>query len=99
MMIACSRPGYLPANLQGIWNNSNWPTWTADYHTDINIQMNNWFVEPANLPECALQNPWNSSIAALPSYRPWRMNWNRASRLIPAEPSHPLHGRNLDPDA
>lgn len=52
-MIACSRPGSLPANLQGIWNNSNWPAWTADYHTDINIQMNYWFIEPANLPECA----------------------------------------------
>lgn len=53
MMIACSRPGSLPANLQGLWNNSNWPAWTSDYHTDINIQMNYWFVEPANLPECA----------------------------------------------
>jgi alpha-L-fucosidase 2 len=53
MIIACSRPGSLPANLQGIWNNSNWPDWTCDYHTDINIQMNYWFVEPANLAECA----------------------------------------------
>jgi len=53
MMIACSRPGSLPANLQGIWNNSNWPAWTCDYHADINLQMNYWFVEPANLSECA----------------------------------------------
>jgi len=53
MMIACSRPGSLPANLQGIWNNSNWPDWTCDYHADINLQMNYWFVEPANLAECA----------------------------------------------
>ena len=30
MIIACSRPGSLPANLQGIWNNSNWPDWTCD---------------------------------------------------------------------
>lgn len=53
MMIAASRPGSLPANLQGLWNFSNWPAWTSDYHTDINVQMNYWFVEPANLAECA----------------------------------------------
>lgn len=53
MMIAASRPGSLPANLQGLWNFSNWPRWTSDYHTDINVQMNYWFVEPANLAECA----------------------------------------------
>lgn len=52
MMIASSRPGSLPANLQGVWNNSNWPAWTSDYHADINIQMAYWFTEPANLPEC-----------------------------------------------
>lgn len=52
MMIACSRPGSLPANLQGIWNDSNWPAWTSDYHADINIQMAYWFTEPANLAEC-----------------------------------------------
>lgn len=52
MMIASSRPGSLPANLQGIWNNSNWPAWTSDYHSDINIQMAYWFTEPANLAEC-----------------------------------------------
>lgn len=54
MMIACSRPGSLPANLQGLWNESNGAAWTGDYHTDINIQMNYWFVEPANLAECAV---------------------------------------------
>lgn len=53
MMIASSRPGSLPANLQGIWNNSNWPAWTSDYHSDINIQMAYWFTEPANLAECS----------------------------------------------
>lgn len=51
MIIASSRPGSLPANLQGVWNNSNWPAWTSDYHADINIQMAYWFTEPANLPE------------------------------------------------
>jgi len=52
MMISCSRPGSLPANLQGLWNHSNRPPWRSDYHTDVNIQMNYWFVDPANLAEC-----------------------------------------------
>ena len=49
MMISSSRPGTLPANLQGLWNMSNRPPWRSDYHTDVNIEMNYWFVDPANL--------------------------------------------------
>jgi alpha-L-fucosidase 2 len=52
LMISSSRPGSLPANLQGLWNNSNNPAWGSDYHTDVNLQMNYWFVDPANLSEC-----------------------------------------------
>ncbi len=52
LMISSSRPGSLPANLQGLWNKSNRPPWRCDYHTDVNIQMNYWFVDQANLPEC-----------------------------------------------
>ena len=52
LMIGCSRPGDLPANLQGLWNNSNNPAWRCDYHSDINVQMNYWFVDVANLNEC-----------------------------------------------
>ena len=52
LMISSSRPGSLPANLQGKWNNSNNPPWRCDYHTDINVQMNYWPVEVANLSEC-----------------------------------------------
>ena len=52
LMIGCSRPGSLPANLQGVWNNSNTPEWHCDYHTNINVQMNYWLAEPANLGEC-----------------------------------------------
>ena len=52
LMISSSRPGCLPANLQGLWNQSNNPPWRCDYHTDVNIQMNYWFVGPANLSEC-----------------------------------------------
>jgi alpha-L-fucosidase 2 len=52
LLIASSRPGGLPANLQGLWNNVNRPPWHSDYHTNINIQMNYWLAEPANLSEC-----------------------------------------------
>ncbi len=52
LMIACSRPGSLPANLQGLWNESNNPPWRCDYHSDINLQMNYWFVDPCNLSDC-----------------------------------------------
>ncbi len=51
LLIACSRPGTLPANLQGIWNDSMTPAWNADYHTNINVQMNYWQAEVANLSE------------------------------------------------
>ena len=52
LMISSSRPGCMPANLQGLWNNSNTPPWRCDYHTDVNIEMNYWFVDQANLSEC-----------------------------------------------
>ena len=53
LLISSSRPGSLPANLQGLWNNSNNPPWRSDYHSNINIQMNYWLAEPTNLSECA----------------------------------------------
>jgi len=52
LLISSSRPGTLPANLQGIWNNSNKPAWHCDYHTNINIQMNYWGADSANLSDC-----------------------------------------------
>ncbi|MEO7493603.1 MAG: glycoside hydrolase family 95 protein [Massilia sp.] len=52
LLISSSRDS-LPANLQGLWNNSLTPPWNSDYHTNINIQMNYWPAEPANLPELA----------------------------------------------
>lgn len=52
LLISSSRPGSLPANLQGIWNNSNNPPWRCDYHSDINVQMNYWPAEVTNLSEC-----------------------------------------------
>ncbi|MFC3114000.1 glycoside hydrolase family 95 protein [Cellvibrio fontiphilus] len=53
LLIASSRPGSLPANLQGVWNNSITPPWNADYHVNINLQMNYWLAETTNLPELA----------------------------------------------
>ena len=52
LMISSSREGSLPANLQGIWANGLNPPWDADYHTNINVQMNYWLAEQTNLSEC-----------------------------------------------
>ncbi|MBO9674859.1 MAG: glycoside hydrolase N-terminal domain-containing protein [Sphingobacteriaceae bacterium] len=54
LLISSSRPGGLPANLQGLWNESNTPPWGSDYHSNINIQMNYWLAEPTNLSECQI---------------------------------------------
>ena len=54
LMISASRPGNLPMNLQGIWNNKVHAAWASDYHTNINLQMCYWPAEPANLSECHL---------------------------------------------
>ncbi|MBA3685521.1 MAG: glycoside hydrolase family 95 protein, partial [Planctomycetes bacterium] len=54
LLIASSRPGGLPANLQGLWNDSFTPPWEADYHLNINLQMNYWPAEVANLADCHL---------------------------------------------
>jgi len=54
LLVASSRPGSLPANLQGIWANKIQTPWNCDYHTDINIQMNYWPVEVTNLSELQL---------------------------------------------
>ena len=52
LLIASSRPDGLPANLQGIWNQDQRPVWNCDWHTNINVQMNYWPAEVANLAEC-----------------------------------------------
>lgn len=51
LLISSSRPGSLPANLQGKWNDSLRPAWASDYHFNINIQMIYWPAEVANLAE------------------------------------------------
>ncbi|WP_413711416.1 glycosyl hydrolase family 95 catalytic domain-containing protein [Rhizobium sp. Rhizsp82] len=52
LMIASSRPGTQPANLQGIWNDQTDPPWGSKYTANINLQMNYWLAAPANLTEC-----------------------------------------------
>ncbi|MCI3922896.1 glycoside hydrolase family 95 protein [Paenibacillus sp. TRM 82003] len=52
LLIASSRPGSLPANLQGIWNDRFLPPWDSKYTININAQMNYWPAETCGLPEC-----------------------------------------------
>lgn len=52
LLIASSRPGSQPANLQGIWNEELNPPWESKWTTNINAEMNYWPVEVANLSEC-----------------------------------------------
>ena len=55
LLISSSREtDILPANLQGIWNCSNVPKWSSDFHLNINLQMNYWPAFSSNLSECAL---------------------------------------------
>ncbi|SFL30443.1 alpha-L-fucosidase 2 [Porphyromonadaceae bacterium KH3CP3RA] len=52
LLISSSRKGSLPANLQGIWAKGLTPPWNADYHTNINVQMNYWLAQQTNLSDC-----------------------------------------------
>jgi alpha-L-fucosidase 2 len=52
LLIASSRPGTQPANLQGIWNESMKPPWDSKYTVNINTEMNYWPAETTNLSEC-----------------------------------------------
>ena len=52
LLMASSRPGTLPANLQGLWNDLYDPPWNSDFHLNINLQMNYWHAETCNLAEC-----------------------------------------------
>ncbi len=78
LLISCSRPGSLPANLQGLWNDSNSPAWSSDYHANINVQMNYWPTETSALSECHLPlfalvdsqlTNWRPATSASPEYK------------------------------
>lgn len=53
LLIASSREGSLPANLQGVWNDRAFPDWQSDYHTNINLEMNYWPAFSTNMAETA----------------------------------------------
>lgn len=53
LLISSSRTGSLPANLQGVWNESNNPPWGCDYHINVNLQMNYWHAYSTNIAETA----------------------------------------------
>jgi alpha-L-fucosidase 2 len=54
LLIGSSRPGTMPANLQGIWNWQFRPAWNADFHSNINLQMNYWPAHLTGLSDCEL---------------------------------------------
>ena len=73
LLISSSRGVALPANLQGIWNNSNSPAWNSDIHSNINVQMNYWPAEVTNLSE--LHTAYTDYIYREACIRPqWRKN-------------------------
>ncbi|MCW8125875.1 glycoside hydrolase family 95 protein [Microbulbifer halophilus] len=85
LLIASSRAGSLPANLQGVWNNSATPPWNADYHANINLQMNYWPAEVTNLSETtaplfdfveSLQQPGSVAAQRLLGSRGWTLFLN-----------------------
>jgi alpha-L-fucosidase 2 len=63
LLISSSRPGDLPASLQGLWADGLHPPWSADYHINVNIEMNYWPSETTHLGE--LQEPFIDFIDAL----------------------------------
>ncbi|WGL18373.1 glycoside hydrolase family 95 protein [Microbulbifer bruguierae] len=85
LLISSSRAGSLPANLQGVWNNSATPPWNADYHVNINLQMNYWPAEVTNLAETTgplfdfvdgLQKPGAIAAEKLLGARGWTLFLN-----------------------
>ncbi len=54
LLICSTRPGSLPSNLQGIWNDNMKAPWNSDYHPNVNLQINYWPADAAGLSECVL---------------------------------------------
>src|SRR4051812_2782678 len=85
LLISSSRPGDLPANLQGVWNSNNAPPWRSDYHADINVQMNYWLADSTNLAEAFL--PYADWLEAIREVRRAETNatFHRRGWLMHAE--------------
>lgn len=80
LLIGSSRPGGMPANLQGLWAEKIQTPWNGDYHLDINVQMNYWPAEVTNLSELhepllklieSLQQPGTKTAKAYYNSRGW----------------------------
>ncbi|MFI1979347.1 glycosyl hydrolase family 95 catalytic domain-containing protein [Streptomyces wedmorensis] len=94
LLISSSRPKGLPANLQGLWNNSNTPAWASDYHTNINVQMNYWGAETTNLSECHEALVGFIGQVAVPSRVATRNAFGEGSRGWTARTSQSIFGGN-----
>lgn len=94
LLLGSSRPGGLPANLQGLWNDQNQPAWASDYHTNINIQMNYWGAETTNLSES--HEPLIEFIkeVAVPSRVATRNAFGKETRGWTARTSQSIFGGN-----
>jgi len=80
LLISSSRPGGLPANLQGIWADEIHTPWNGDWHLDVNVQMNYWPAEACNLSDltpplfdliASLQKPGAATAQAYYGARGW----------------------------
>jgi alpha-L-fucosidase 2 len=83
LLISSSRPGTNPANLQGLWNQHISAPWNADYHLNINLQMNYWPAEVTNLSE--LHGPLFDFTDALieNGKKPASTNFNMKGAMLP----------------
>lgn len=82
LLISSSRPGCLPANLQGIWAAQIQTPWNGDYHLNINTQMNYWLAETTNLAKCHL--PLFDLIESLvePGKKTARIHYNTSGWVV-----------------
>ena len=94
LLASCSRPGGLPANLQGLWNDSNSPPWASDYHNNINVQMNYWGAESTALAECHEPLLDFVSACAEPCRIATRKAFGRQTRGWTARTSQSIFGGN-----
>ncbi|MEI7911714.1 MAG: glycoside hydrolase family 95 protein [Verrucomicrobiota bacterium] len=94
LLASCSRPGGLPANLQGLWNDSNSPAWASDYHNNINVQMNYWGAESTNLSECQIPLVDFIEAAAEPCRIATRKAFGAKTRGWTARTSQNIFGGN-----
>ena len=108
LLIASSRPGNMPANLQGMWHNNLDGPWRVDYHNNINIQMNYWPACSTNLSECtwplidfirSLVKPGEKTAQAYFNARGWTASISANIFGFTAPLSSNMMSWNLNPTA